>query len=315
MVSMRAVIVAKFGDPGVLTVAEIPTPEPSPGQVRVKVAAAGVNPVDSYNVQDPSWAGVELGCTPGYDIAGTVDAVGTGLDSSLVGRKVMAMTAFPRGQGGYAEFAAVDESLVAYLNDDADVLAAAAIPLAAGTAWEVIERVKAEGTALLVIGASGGVGLFALQLASLAGLRPVALGRSRSHELMRTYGAAHCIDYTEPDAARRAAEVAGGSFDAIADLTGGPLTMAAQPFLRDDGVICAIAPPELDADPLIDGNQSFHGILIRDNGHRMRELGALFNTGRLTAHVSHTLPLERAAEAHQLLSSGEAGGKIVLTVT
>ncbi len=313
---MRAVVVEQFGDPGVITVADIPTPEPSSGQVRVRVAAAGVNPVDSYNVQDPSWAKVELGCTLGYDIAGVVDAVGAGLDPGLIGRTVMAMTAFPGGQGGYAEYAVIDESLVAFLKDDADLQTAAAMPLAAGTAWEVTERVKTCGPALLVVGASGGVGLFTLQLASLAGLRPVALGRTRSHAIMRAHGAAHCIDYTEADAVDRAAEAAGGSFDAIADLVGGPLTMAAQPYLRDDGVICAIAPPELDADPLIDHNQSFHGILIRDNGDRMRLLGDLFNTGRLTAHVSHTLPLEDAAEAHRLLASGEAGGgKIVLTVS
>jgi NADPH:quinone reductase-like Zn-dependent oxidoreductase len=313
---MRAVVVEQFGDPGVLRVADIPMPEPSAGQVRVRVAAAGVNPVDSYNVQDPSWAKIELGCTLGYDIAGFVDAVGAGLDASLVGRTVMAMTAFPSGQGGYAEYAVIDEPLVAYLKDNADLHAAAAMPLAAGTAWEVTERVKACGPALLVVGASGGVGLFTLQLASLAGLRPVALGQARSHALMSAHGAAHCIDYTESDAVGRAAEAAGGSFDAIADLVGGPLTMAAQPYLRDDGVICAIAPPELEADPLIDHNQSFHGILIRDNGDRMRLLGDLFNTGRLTAHVSHTLPLEDAAEAHRLLASGEAGGgKIVLTVS
>ncbi len=313
---MRAVVVERFGDPGVLAVADIPTPEPRAGQVRVRVVTAGVNPVDSYNVQDPSWAKVELGCTLGYDIAGVVDAVGTGLDGGLVGRIVMAMTTFPSGQGGYAEYAVIDESLVAYLNDDADLQAAAAMPLAAGTAWEVIERVRSCGRALLVVGASGGVGLFALQLASLAGLQPVALGRVRSHTLMRAHGAAHCIDYTEEDAVSRAADAAGGSFDSIADLVGGQLTMAAQPYLRDDGVICAIAPPDLDADTLIDHNQSFHGILIRDNGDRMRLIADLFNTGRLTSHVSHALPLEDAAEAHRLLASGEAGGgKIVLTVS
>ena len=162
---MRAVTVTEFGSPGVLEIRELPTPDPAPGQVRIAVAAAGLNPVDAYNVEDPSWAGVELGFIPGYDIAGTVDAVGAGVDPTLVGQRAMAMTPFPKGQGGYAEYAVVDESLVGYLADDADLQAAASIPLAAGTASEAVGKVADAGPHVLVIGASGGVGLFALQFA------------------------------------------------------------------------------------------------------------------------------------------------------
>jgi len=310
---MRAVTVTEFGTPGVLEIRELPTPDPAPGQVRIAVAAAGLNPVDAYNVEDPSWAGVELGFIPGYDIAGTVDAVGAGVDPTLVGQRAMAMTPFPKGQGGYAEYAVVDESLVGYLADDADLQAAASIPLAAGTASEAVGKVAVAGPHVLVIGASGGVGLFALQFARHRDLRPVALGRSRSHEVMRDCGAAHCVDYTAPEAISEAASRAGGSFDAIIDLVGGPLTQEAQPYLRDDGVICAIATPELDVDSLIDHNQSFHGVLIRDNGPRMKSLADLYTRGRLTTHVTAVLPLEQAAEAQQLLSSGSSGGKVVLT--
>ena len=73
---MRAVVVERFGDPCRMSVAHVPTPNPAAGQVRIKVAAAGINPVDVYNLNDPSWAGITVGCTPGYDVAGTVDAVG-----------------------------------------------------------------------------------------------------------------------------------------------------------------------------------------------------------------------------------------------
>jgi len=313
MSTMRAVTVAEFGNPGVLEITDVPLPHPGPGQVRIAVVAAGVNPVDPYNVEDPSWAGVELGFIPGYDVAGTVHAVGVGVDPALVGRRAMAMTAFPKGQGGYAEYTVVDESLVGYLADDADLPAAASIPLAAGTASEAVSKVTSAGPHVLVIGASGGVGLFALQFAHHHDLRPVALGRSRSHKVMRECGAAHCVDYTAPDAIADAAARAGGTFDAIIDLVGGPLTQQAQPYLRDDGVICAIATPELDVDSLIDHNQSFHGVLIRDNGQRMRTLADLYTLGRLTTHVTAVLPLEQAAEGHQLLASGAAGGKVVLT--
>jgi NADPH2:quinone reductase len=313
MGSMRAVVVRKFGDPGVLEVADVPRPEPAPGQVRIAVTAAGVNPVDSYNVKDPSWAGVEVGCVLGYDVSGVVDAVGPTVDSQLVGRSVMAMTPFPRGQGGYAEFAVVDEPLVAYLDGEADRVAAASIPLAAGTAWEVLGHVKSAGPSVLVVGASGGVGLFFLQLAARSGLRPIALGRPRSHSVMTNLGAAHCVDYTNPDALTQGAKLVGGRFDSIVDLAGGPTTASAQQFLRDDGVICAIATPELDVDSLIDHNQTFHGVLIRDDGERLRRLAALYNAGDLKTHVTHTLPLDDVTEAHRLLDSGEAAGKVVLT--
>jgi len=309
---MKAVIVEEFGDPATLTLGDVPTPQPGPGQLRVTVTAAGINPVDIYNAKDASWAGIDVGCILGYDIAGTVDAVGDGVSETLVGQNVMAMTAFPRGQGGYAEYAIVDEQLMAPLPDDADLTAAASVPLAAGTAWEVLQKLEPAGATMLVVGGSGGVGLFLLQLAAAAGIRVIALGQERSHDVMRAHGAAACVDYRSADAIAQAADAAGGSFDSIADLVGGPLTGQAQPHLRDDGVIAAIAPPDLAIDALIDGNQSLHGILIRDNGDRVRHLAELFTAGRLKTHVTRVLPLADVAEAFRLVDSGEAAGKVVL---
>jgi len=310
---MRAVVVERFGEAGTMSIAQVPTPDPAAGQVRLKVAAAGINPVDIYNLADPSWAGITEGCVLGYDIAGTVDAVGSDVSADLVGTKVMAMTSFPRGQGGYAEFAVVDAELVAPLRSDADLIAAASVPLAAGTAWEVLQRLQAAGSRMLILGASGGVGLFLLQLAAAAGLRPIGIGRARNHAVMREFGAYGCVDYTDDAFMSQAVELAGGTFDSIADLLGGALVTRAQPFLRHDGQICAIATPELDLDQVIDANQSFHGVLIRDNGKRTRHLAQLFDAGALRTHVTHVLPLEEVVTAHQLVQSGEAGGKVVLT--
>jgi len=310
---MRAAVVEVFGELGRITVRDVPTPEAGPGQIRIKVAAAGINPVDTYNAKDPSWAGIEPGCILGYDIAGTVESAGTDVSADVVGRKVMAMTAFPRGQGGYAEYAVVDEPLAAYLPDDADLVAAASVPLAAGTAWEVLKILEPAGPSMLVIGGSGGVGLFLIQLAAARGIRVMAFGQERNHELMRANGAAACVDYRSPDAITTAVDLSGGSFDSIAELVGGPLAALVQPHLRHDGVIAAIAPPDLAIDSLIDANQSLHGILIRDNGDRLRHLADLFSDGRLRTHVTRVLPLDEVAEAHRLVDSGEAGGKVVLT--
>ena len=186
------------------------------------MTAAGTNPVDASNRADGSWAGIECPHVPGYDVAGVIDAMAPGVTSVRVGDTVMAMTSFPRGAGGYAEFVVTSGDLVATLEADVDLVAAAAVPLAAGTALEVLERLALDrGSTLLVLGASGGVGQFLLQLARHQDLRTIAVGGRSSHERMRDDGAAACINYTTEDVAARTLELAGGPVDAIADLVGG----------------------------------------------------------------------------------------------
>src|SRR5262249_11000916 len=110
---MRAVVVSEFGGPDQLRLTEAPDPVPGPGQVRIRVMAAGVNPVDAGNRADGSWAGLRAPCILGYDIAGVVDELGPGVAGLRPGDRVMAMTHFPDGAGGYAELAVVDSGLVA----------------------------------------------------------------------------------------------------------------------------------------------------------------------------------------------------------
>jgi NADPH2:quinone reductase len=310
---MRAVVAESFGGPEVLDVRDVPTPEPGPGQVRIRVRGAGLNPVDTWNRNDGSWAGLSAPVVLGYDVSGTVDVVGDGVSPDLVGGPVMAMTAFPLGAGGCAEFVVVDEPLVARLDPRVDLLAAASIPLAAGTAAEVLRHLRPAGSRMLVIGASGGVGLFLVQLAAAAGIQVVGVGREQHHQLMRDCGASACVDYRTPGVMRDAVTAAGGLFDSAADLVGGPLLAQAQPHIRHDGHLAAIATPELDIDQVIDANQTFHGVLIRDDGERLRRLAALYDVGQLRTNVAHVLPFSRAADAHRLVDSGEAGGKVILT--
>jgi len=165
-----------------------------------------------------------------------------------------------------------------------------------------------------VLGASGGVGLFLLQLASHTGLEVIAVGGRASHERMGELGAAACIDYTSEDVAQRATEIADGPVDAIADLVGSHQLTRSLHALRPHGSAASIATPELDLDLVLDHNITFHGVLIEDDGDRTRRLAELLSTGVLRPHVSHVLPLEEAAQAHRLLESGHAGGKIVLVV-
>jgi NADPH:quinone reductase-like Zn-dependent oxidoreductase len=227
----------------------------------------------------------------------------------------MAMTHFPEGAGGYAELAVTDADLVAPIADTTSFTRAAATPLAGGTAELVLSRLAlSPGSRLLVLGGSGSVGLFLLQLAARGELITFALGRPAMHELMRALGASHCVDYTAGHVAEQAIELADGPVDAIAALIEGPHLAGAFGALRPGGQIAAIATPDLGLDPLIDANVTFHGILIGDDGQRTRRLAARLADGSLRPVISHELPLAEAAQAHRILETGHPGGKIVLTV-
>jgi NADPH:quinone reductase-like Zn-dependent oxidoreductase len=313
---MKAVIVTEFGGPEQLRLAEVPDPQPGPGQVRIVVRAAGVNPVDAGNRADGSWAGLQAPCILGYDIAGVVESLGPGATGPPLGTRVMAMTHFPEGAGGYAELAVTDADLVAPIAPVTSFAQAAATPLAAGTAELVLTRLALPpGSRLLVLGGSGGVGLFLLQLAARSELITLAVGRPAMHEQMRALGASYCIDYAAGDVAEQAIELADGPVDAIAALIGGPHLAGAFSALLPGGQIAAIATPDLGLDPLLDENITFHGILVGDDGERTRRLAAQLADGSLRPVISHELPLSEAAQAHRITETGHTGGKIVLVAT
>jgi NADPH2:quinone reductase len=312
---MRAVFIERFGGPEVLRPTDLPDPQAGPGRVRIAVQAAGTNPVDASNRTDGSWAGIELPHVPGYDVAGVVDQVGASVDGVAVGDRVMAMTPFPRGAGGYAELVVVDADLVATLPDDVSSVEAAAVPLAAGTAHEVLRRIDlASGSWVLVHGASGGVGTFFVQLASAQGLRAIASSSERSHDLLRDLGAIACIDYHDGDVAEAARAIAAGPVDAIVDLVGGSALQRSLGAVRAYGQLASIATPDLDLDPVLDENLTFHGVLIGDSGERIRALAGLLAARTIRPVIADVFPLEQAAEAHRQLETGHSGGKIVLRV-
>lgn len=305
---MRAVVVRAFGGPERLELSEVPEPLPASGQVRIAVRAAGTNPVDAGNRSDGAWAGLAVPFVPGYDVAGVVDLLGSDVHDVAVGDRVMAMTHFPTGAGGYAEFAVVDARQVAPVDPGTSFVDAAATPLAAGTAAVVLERLaRPVGNRLLVLGASGGVGSFLLQLAASAGLDVVAVGRAAAHDRMRALGATTCVDYTAEDFSRAVGEV-----DAVADLVGGDLLDVVVPSVRPWGAIASIATPVLDLEPVMDRNLTFHGVLVHDDGQRTRRLARQLADRTLRPVVSRVLPLAEASAAHELLESGHAGGKVVL---
>jgi NADPH:quinone reductase len=311
---MKAVVVSEFGGPEQLRLAEAADPLPGRGQVRIAVRAAGTNPVDAGNRADGSWAGLKPPCILGYDVAGVVESLGPAVTGLAPADRVMAMTRFPDGGGGYAELAVVDAHQVARIGPGTSFAEAAATPLAAGTALVVLSRLAlAPGSRLLVLGASGGVGLFLLQLAANRGIEVIAVGRRATHGLMTRLGAAHCVDYTREDVGHRASELAGGRADALADLAGGPALSGALAVCGPAARSPRSRRPN-STDEVLDANLTFHGVLIQDDSRRTRELAGLLAEGALRPVISHELPLSEAAQAHRILEGRHAGGKVVLTV-
>jgi NADPH:quinone reductase len=296
----------------VLRVEERPDPEPGPGQVAVAVEAAGVNFVDGLFVAGQYQMKPALPFVPGSEVAGHVVAVGPDVQGVSIGDRVLASV----GLGGFASRVVVAAQSAIALPEGLDAARAATFTQSYSTSlYALRERAgAAAGESVLVLGAGGGVGLFLLQLAAQRGIQVTAAGRPAMHQQMRALGAANCVDYTSEDLTRRTLELAGGPVDAVADLVGGRALAEATGALRPGGQAAAIATPELDLDPLLDANITFHGILIQDDGQRTREIAALLASGNLHPVIAHQLPLAQAARAHRILQGQHPGGKIVLTL-
>src|SRR5438874_5337 len=187
MASMRAIVYDTFGGPDVLSLRELALPEPSLGQVRVAIYAAGTNPVDAQNRQDGSWADVHPPVIPGCDASGVIDVIGPGVRRFAPGDEVFYMVDFLNyASGTYAEYHVVDAALIARKPQSLTHVEAAALPLAAGTAYETIIRRLAltQGEWVLLYGAAGGVGMLALQMAVAQGAHVIAVARAHHHALL-----------------------------------------------------------------------------------------------------------------------------------
>ncbi len=317
---MRAIVFDQFGSPDVLHLREVPLPTPGPGQVRVAVHAAGTNPVDAGNRQDGSWAELQLPVIPGSEASGVVDAVGPGVTQVAPGEEVFYLADFLRQScGTYAEYHIVDEALLAPKPPGLSHVEAAALPLAAGTAYELIIRrlaVKA-GEWVLLSGAAGGVGSAALQLAVAQGAQVIAVARTVHHPLLKELGAFACLDYTTHEVVAEAQAIAGGPVDAVADCVGGVTIAQSLGALRPFGRAATIASVQGDPEQwglLVDLNITLHGILVRPDRQRLESLTSLVGCGALRPIIAQVLPLEAAAHAHRRLETRHGHGKIVLQV-
>lgn len=311
---MKAVVIHRFGGPEVLELAELEAPEPASGQVRIRVQAAAVNPVDiatrAGGLADHGLmrAGGQIGI--GWDLAGVIDVVGSAVNRFRPGDPVIAVrNLLSASIGAQAEYVVLDIDAVAPAPRSVSPIEAATIPLNGLTAAQALDLLALdEGQWLLVTGAAGGVGGFAMQLAALRGLRVVANGSPGDELLAYNLGAEAFIPRTETLATAVRHLVPGGVDGALDAASVG---LAALDAVRDAGAFAAVAPNA--APPPLRGSR-VDNVWIRTDARRLAELAALVDAGRLTPRVSATQPLDTVAAAHERLSAGGIRGRIVLEV-
>ncbi|MGW5401705.1 NADP-dependent oxidoreductase [Streptomyces sp. NPDC003952] len=306
---MRAVVVSQWGGPEVLTETELDRPEPGLGEILVRVHAAGVNPVDWKT--RASGALIPWGPVPmvGWDVSGTVEAVGPGVTLYRAGDEVYGMPRFPEQAGGYAEYVTAPARHFARKPASLDHVQAAALPLAALTAWQALVDAAgvSAGQRVLVHAAAGGVGHLAVQIAKARGAYVIGTASAAKHGLLRELGADEVIDYRTTDFE----EVVSG-VDIVVDAVGGEYTARSLKVLKPGGHLITLPGP--DGIPADTAGVHAAWLLVEPDLGGLREIAALADRGLLRPLVDTVLPLAEAAKAHEIGEQGRTTGKIVLTV-
>ncbi|MCD0449998.1 NADP-dependent oxidoreductase [Actinocorallia sp. API 0066] len=316
--TMKAIRVHTRGGPEQLVLEEVPRPVPGPGEVLVRVRAAGVNPPDWYLrggmplIPAELRPAVPLPFTPGTDVSGVVVALGPGATGLTEGDEVFGLLRFPGTPGGaaaYAEYVTAPVGDLARKPERLSHVAAAAVPMAGLTAHQYLFEIAGleKGWTVLVNGAAGGVGHFVVQLALAHGARVIAVASGRHTAFLRGLGVTEVHDYTTGDPL---ASVRG--VDLVVDTVGGPDGHRFRPVVRDGGVITPVFYGAYEAD---DGRDiALRGGQVRSDGRRLAALAQLLDDARLRPAVEQVFPLARAAAAHTRGEAGHLQGKLVLEV-
>ena len=311
MATMKAVRIHEYGGPEVLVYEDAPRPQAERGEVLVQVHAAGINPVDWKVRQGLAKDSLHhhLPLILGWDVSGVVEAVGRGVRRLKVGDEVYSRPDIMR-DGAYAEYVTIDQSLAALKPQTIDHVHAAGIPLAAMTAWQALfdaGRLSA-GQRILIHGASGGVGTYAVQLAKWKGAYVIGTASARNQEFLHELGADGTIDYQDV-----AFETVVRDVDMVLDTIGGDTQERSWSVLKRGGILVSIISPPSPQKAAAHGVRQAY-VFLEPKLTQLQEITALVDSGNLRCVVDTVLPLAEARQAHEISQSGHARGKIILNV-
>jgi len=309
---MKAIRMHGRGGPEWLVYEDVPPPHPGRGEVLVRVYAAGVIATElEWDETYETTAGDPRALPiPGRDLSGVVEEVGSGVTTLVKGSEVYAMLGYGR-DGAEAEFTLALPAELVPKPRTLDFVQAAAVPLTALTAWQAFfdHASLVAGQTVLIHGAAGGVGVFAVQLARLAGAQVIATASARNRDFLRELGANEIIDYTTT----RFEEVV-HDVDLVFDLVGGDTLVRSWQVVKPGGVLVSVVSPRPSF-----AEAKAHGVrpvwfIVEPNREQLIQIGALIDAGQIRPIIETILPLSQARQAYEQGARGHTRGKIVLRV-
>jgi NADPH:quinone reductase-like Zn-dependent oxidoreductase len=310
---MKGVRIRAYGGPEVLLYEDVPRPEPAPGDVLVRIHAAGINPVD-WKIREGHLKTTlhhTFPLTLGWDFSGVVETLGAGTSRFKVGDEVYSRPDISRN-GAYAEYIVVREREVALKPKTIDHLHAAALPLAGLTSWQTLIAAGGltAGQRVLIHAAAGGVGHVAVQIAKWKGAHVIGTAGAQNHEFLRQLGADELIDYELQrfDEILRSQPV-----DVVLDTKGGDVQARSWNVLKRGGILVSItSPPSAEMATQLGVRQAF--VFTEPNAAQLAEIATLVDAGKLKVNVETILPLAEATRGQEISERGHSRGKIVLQV-
>jgi NADPH:quinone reductase-like Zn-dependent oxidoreductase len=310
MATMRAVMIHDFGESHVLKLESVPAPQPSEGQVLVRVHATSINPVDVGTRAGKGLAGMyknQLPVVLGWDVSGVVESVGANVTAFKPGDEVYGMPLFPALAKAYADYMVAPASELAKRPANLTHSEAAALPLVALTAHQAFETINLKaGEMVLIHAAAGGVGHIAVQLAKARGANVIGTASSRNHEFLKNLGADEAIDYTQTPF-----ETVVKNVDAVFDCVGGEVLPRSYGVIREGGKLVTIAGQPSEELAKQNGIQAYR-VLVKPDKEGLESTARLVEKGQVKPVIQEEFSLEDIAKAHDLVAGRHVRGKVVV---
>lgn len=304
---MKAIKIYEFGGPDVLRYEDIPKPQPGPGEILIRIIAAGVNPID-WKIRSGYIRELPLPTIMGLDVAGIVEAVGQGETSFQPRDEIFAKVSI--GQGGYAEYTVTSSTQAAQKPRSIGFVESAAIPTAGLAAWQSLFDIAGleSGQSVLIHGAAGGVGTFAVQFARWKGAHVIGTASSKNAEFLESIGSDEVIDYRN----QRFEEIV-NNLDVVLDTIGGDTFERSWKVLKPGGFLVSTVASIPEGMPQKYGVRA-KTLMVQADGRELAQIAAIIDEQKIKPIVTTVLPLADAKKAHEMSESRHTRGKIVLRV-